>query len=135
MKLEQQVCSLELAKKLKGLGVKQESLFYYYVWLDKMGAERMQGIYQGVFADNITGRDYAFYSAFTVAELGEMLPEHIFKKGRLYIIKTHEGEEFWQIYYRNQFGISIIESAATEADARAKMLIYLIENKLWTPSA
>ena len=29
MKLEQQVCSLELAQKLKELGVKQESLFYW----------------------------------------------------------------------------------------------------------
>ena len=29
MKLEKQVCSLELAKKLKELGVKQESLWFY----------------------------------------------------------------------------------------------------------
>ena len=29
MKLEDQVVSLELAKKLKELGVKQESLFYW----------------------------------------------------------------------------------------------------------
>ena len=30
MKLEQQVVSLELAKKLKELGVKQDSLFYWW---------------------------------------------------------------------------------------------------------
>jgi len=30
MELEKQVCSLALAKKLKELGVKQESLFVYY---------------------------------------------------------------------------------------------------------
>ena len=30
MKLEQQVCSLELAKELKKLGVKQKSEFYWY---------------------------------------------------------------------------------------------------------
>ena len=29
MKIESQVCSLELAKKLKELGVKQESLYYW----------------------------------------------------------------------------------------------------------
>jgi len=29
MKLEDQVCSLELAKRLKELGVEQESLFYW----------------------------------------------------------------------------------------------------------
>ena len=29
MKLEEQVCSLELAKELKELGVKQDSMFYW----------------------------------------------------------------------------------------------------------
>jgi hypothetical protein len=29
MELEKQVCNLELAQKLKKLGVKQESLFYW----------------------------------------------------------------------------------------------------------
>jgi len=31
MRLKDQVCSLELARKLKRLGVKQESLWYYTV--------------------------------------------------------------------------------------------------------
>jgi hypothetical protein len=30
MKLEDQVCSLELAKRLQELGVKRESLFYWH---------------------------------------------------------------------------------------------------------
>ena len=32
--LEQQVCSLELATKLKQLGIKQKSLFYWVVGLE-----------------------------------------------------------------------------------------------------
>jgi len=72
MKLEDQVCSLELAKRLKELGVKQESYFYWisdedenfvvptgtYDWGDWPGYEKFE----------------PKYSAFTVAELGEMLP-------------------------------------------------------------
>ena len=33
MPIEEQVCSLELAKKLKGLGVPQDSVFY---WRDRL---------------------------------------------------------------------------------------------------
>ena len=44
MKLEQQVCNLELARKLKSLGVKQESAFYWAngkeIELDEMEIER-----------------------------------------------------------------------------------------------
>ena len=38
MKLEEQVVSLEIAKKLRGLGCKQDSLFYYGIMhLTKQG--------------------------------------------------------------------------------------------------
>ena len=37
MKLEDQVCSLELAKKLKELGVKQDSLFYWNLYSFPIG--------------------------------------------------------------------------------------------------
>jgi len=33
MKLKDQICSLELARELKKLGVKQESLFYWVISL------------------------------------------------------------------------------------------------------
>lgn len=65
-------------------------------------------------------------AAFTVAELGEMLK----RKKYMLIPVTVEGE--WQ-------GADIVNGSylplgrmdeVTEADARAKMLIYLIENKL-----
>lgn len=76
MKLEDQVCSLELAKKLKELGVEQKSLFYWTC-------------YDSSFDDE--GEDYGnivhyetpdchpdwHCSAFTVAELGKMLPKRI----------------------------------------------------------
>lgn len=140
MKIEQQVVSLELAKKLKELGVKQESYFHW-------GKSAFSGVY-GItstdsrhlakineFHDEPGASDYYdLISAFTVAELGEMLPEYInipYKNGR------KRAQDHWLLfrkgyvrYYANAYCDSPHFSANTEADARAKMLIYLIENKL-----
>jgi len=125
MKLEEQVCSLELAKKLKELGVKQESLFYWSTYDDGNSKER-PGI---AFVDdcNLSFME-DLVSAYTVAELGEMLKT---KSDRAYLApvpvngrwnapSVREGK----IVDLGRFGVM------TEADARAKMLIYLIENKL-----
>ena len=113
MKLEQQVANLELSKKLKELGVKQESLFW---WMKTNNGD-----------EYVLGRVHSrphneTVSTFTVAELGEMLPVNF----HLSMFRTLNGQ--WgveldtneQISYRND----------TEADARAQMLIYLLENKL-----
>src|ERR1051325_10817319 len=62
MQLEQQVCSLELAKRLRELGVKQESYFYWF--FEEYNHEPVGWRIQTEEGD---------YSAFTVAELGEML--------------------------------------------------------------
>ena len=72
--LEQQVCSLDLAKRLKELGVKQESQF----WWDKDDTGEYT---QLIIAFNFNSRNANLkvfrtddaISAFTVAELGEML--------------------------------------------------------------
>lgn len=117
MKLEQQVCSLELAKKLKELGVKQESLF----WYERVKvAGKNEWLKDWTLAFNNNSKPYSeayILSAFTVAELGQILPDKI-----LYELYH---DHLWQI---NAYGQKIIVD--TEADARAKMLIYLLENKL-----
>jgi|TARA_R100001530_G_scaffold135693_1_gene113566 hypothetical protein len=112
MKLEDQVVSLELAKKLKELKVKQESLWYHYRIGDKWGIKLTK--------PTIENEHSEFYSAFTVSELGEILPEtnwQTYREKKGWIITDH------QINLPTQ-------KADTEADARAKMLIYLLENKL-----
>lgn len=120
MKLVDQVCSLDLAKRLKDLGVGQESLFCY----------ANGGLYSN--PDFLTDNQFA---AFTVAELGEMLPPE-WSGFELVIEKT--GPIGWQIKYvergyedetRGDFFFDI-----SEANARAKMLIYLIENKIINPT-
>lgn len=115
MKLENQVVSLELAKKLKELGVKQDSLLCWskineMVWL----------------SDDFKNSRYysleAFISAFTVAELGEIL-----KRNGCKSFQSFDVDGMWCCWHRSTNFI-----ADTEADARAKMLIYLLENKLIT---
>lgn len=109
MELEKQVVSLELAKKLKSLGCKQESLFWWTDDEDSPLGEMVVG----------TFRDINSYSAFTVAELGQMLP-------MCQQFKTPIG---WVIRYENLMG-SWEDNAKTEADARAKMICYLLRMSL-----
>jgi len=121
MKLEKQVCSLELAKRLKELKIKQESLFQ---WCDISGKA---WLYYGKIINSPEMR----CSAFTVAELGELLPDFIKTREENYFI-TMDCDK--HICYENMEKTSEIHfmdnfDKFTEADARAKMLIYLIENK------
>lgn len=85
MKLKDQVCSLKLAKKLKKLGVNQESEFYYMQASDEYTKDSEHGSLScglsGYFGKNtepyvlgmmeiigmVNCKNY--YSAFTVAEL------------------------------------------------------------------
>jgi hypothetical protein len=124
MKLEQQVTSLELSKRLKELGVRQESLFYFFG--NKAELEAMRG-YGG--PEILLEGDYSWavrVSAFTVAEIGEMLPPGM--------PSAHGKGMKWICF--NEFKRSPQEgylmTGDTETDARAKMLIYLLENKLIT---
>ena len=115
MKLENQVVSLDLAKRLKEVGVKQESLFVWYTnpWQHKTGLEIRKKAEENLLVGHA---DYC--AAFTVAELGEMLPED-----ESFRIKHTTGEcNIWRD--------DEVFSGDTETDARAKMLIYLLENKL-----
>jgi hypothetical protein len=114
MKLENQVVSLDLAKRLKELGVKQESLFY---WHDSE-----------VISDDSRLRVPEDVSAFTVAELGEMLPVNSETKR---IAVTNEWYCRFRHWKANGHGYDEYQQdAKTEADARAKMLIYLLEKGL-----
>lgn len=134
MKLESQVCSLELAMRLKELGVKQESLFVYCEIEFKWELRYLQNILSRMRRQELDDRSL---SAFTVAELGEMLPdefpgnsESIFDS---FMVRM-QGFQRWHVRYIHDEDREVYhcEEAETEADARAKMLIYLLENKLIT---
>jgi hypothetical protein len=67
------------------------------------------------------------YPAFSVAELGEMLPYGCDT------CKFVPEEGGWIVHSEDVPGMNWKED--TEADARARCLIYLVENKLISPSA
>jgi hypothetical protein len=113
MKLENQVCSLDLAKRLKELGVKLESLFWWR-WFE--GTNDFELANSQYLPEDI--------SAFTVAELGE----RIMTSEDLDLPWYGNGVWFWSTPSGGSF-------EKTEADARAKMLCYLVESKLMIATA
>ena len=143
MKPQKQVCSLELSKKLKELGVKQESLWYWGLFVRNDGQpNRWELSDRNILNIQNISILKEKCSAFTVAELGEVLPESILT------IRPYQKNEWdykpkdkWQCSICGKNGYCCMsdgfidtnlttEMTNTEADARAKMLIYLIENKL-----
>lgn len=127
MKLENQVCSLESAKKLKELGVEQNSLLYWE-YCNRFNKWQIE---YDIFDGDKGMRGEGDVSAFTVAELGEMLPKHIDKHGwRHHFQILHLSDKFWEVSYVNNECIVKHILSETEAEARAKILIYLYENKL-----
>jgi len=131
MKLENQVCSLELAKKLKELGVEQESLYRHVAYVDYGNGQKIwspSGWYLLSKDDSIFKRasiDEEWCSAFTVAELTEFLIQH--KHNFLPYFCDNPRERCW-VYNFGQYPEYV--SAETLADCLAKMIIHLIENKL-----
>lgn len=143
MTLTQQVCSLEHAKRLKALNVKQESLFW---WTDiKESTCRVitsEDACDGdqCFVPKKWKEDGRAISAFTTAELGEMIPKRIgTDDGKAYwpcygwiidIDLTAQAFVWWEAEDENNSHEYFAQRADTEADARAKTLIYLLEQKL-----
>lgn len=139
MKLEKQLTSLELSKRLKELGVRQESHFRWVVGGALNGSHYSEQIEPSKTQSfGAANQAYSHYSAFTVSELGEMLPFQIkYKKHICYLSCQKNIPEYggWYCFYESSDIVRPTEktemfTADTEADARAKMLIYLIENDL-----
>lgn len=134
MKLEDQVCTLEQSKKLKELGITQYSLFYHIDNLVKeIGYEGIKlrhsinPLNKGMPVD---GGVVRYYSAFTVAELGVMLPTGY---DTMRITSDKSLKSFEWNGYDLEGEVFSFEGFDTEAQCRAAMVIYLIESNNITP--
>lgn len=142
MRIEDQVVSLELAKRLKELRVKQDSLFYW----SGIITSNLRLLFPKEKTDILLAEDgwseQDIASAFTVAELGELLPNEI-ANTELFTpmiqkrMKHHKNRWSWHLNYYGGvektflFDEFVIDD--TEANARAKMLIHLIESGIIDP--
>ena len=115
MKLENQLTNLKLSQKLKELGVKQKSQFYWTNLEWERREEDNFAITSGKVEwhlenSKVENKEYKdnYYSAFTCAELGEMLK---WKEAIIFGLPEKVKE--------------LLKDNDTEANFRAKMLIYL----------
>jgi len=145
MKLEDQVCTLEQAKRLEELlGEDIKSSFY---WVDWYGWHIAQPCSKGFVYIDQDGKVYTetikeCFNAFTVAELGVMLQDSIKKDWLGTMGHPVIGYHCSYIYEDKEFGETKSlcsfpheqdpEFTKTEAQARAEMLIYLLEKELIT---
>ena len=149
MKLQDQCCTLEQAIRLKELGVVQQPALYYFYEEIINGDRQMKLLPLWIRdystdenSDSITGAldgtyNNQVYAAFTVAELGLILPHQFtsFKLADLHCVG--EGMKFWIVEslgkpvcpvcenYDTEYHINT--ARPTEAQSRAAILIRLIE--------
>ena len=137
MKIENQVVTIEQAKKLKELGVTQDTLYaFYHHWeINKM-------VYSLMLKDSDSINES--FAAPTVAELGVMLPhfDNLSQMGGFVHLtefdpSVQDGNPWYCVWEYDKdkenagFGREIIDGE-TEAQARAAMLIYCLERQLTT---
>jgi hypothetical protein len=155
MKLEDHVTNLELSERLKELGVKQFGTLFAWAEVGKEKDKNGKWIWEYQVVKNDFQADIEFIAAFTASELGEILPNtikfpkagdkrswhdvsHLSKKeieemryvGLLSISKPTDWTVLYQSYIILGSDIKADTHDKTMANAMAKMLIYLIENKL-----
>lgn len=145
MKLNSQVCSFELAKQLKELGVKQDSISWWFPNADKFSL---------ACTFNLVDPINNMYSAFTAAELFELIPYFIdtkknepfngfrFNMTMITIVENNIAKRVFSInYHCDTYGMEQFPISSGKlfkhniydenlANSLAKVLIYLIENKL-----
>jgi len=130
------VVSLELAKRLKELGCKQESDFYWEQTIGGDQEQRGEATLTTRHLKECCEKDKAlrFIPAYHVGELGELLKGFCTTSYMCNIRKQGESEQWGcarQVTDDDlHFMLKDVQFGNTEADARAKLLIYMIEQGL-----
>ncbi len=124
MKIEEQVISLELAKKLKELGVKQDMEAHSSYWVNLRGDWRFMTMDDG--EDSPSQTTYEWAKAFTVAELLDIAPPgtSVLKRTE---VETNSNPRYYvetPDHYRKS------DWHENPAEALGLMLAFLYENNL-----
>lgn len=121
MKLQNQVCNLEQAKKLSELGIVQgKSIFFYDTWMsDKNKLQYNSGHQNG---DGYKNPESCF-SAFTLSELGTMLDSETYTQRT-----GSEDSKYANWEWMNDGNETGSGLFATEVEARCEMLITALTN-------
>lgn len=150
MKLEDQVISLPMAQRLKELGVKQESYFSWFKYQyskrklkypGKMGRFTQQEFCGILKSDEPFSADYAVIDkscAFTVAELGQLLPDSLTVDHYRMHFHSYKQEQYkkpalWTCTLGHSTDKEVPDfDRHNEAEARGALLIHLLESNLIT---
>jgi hypothetical protein len=127
-----QVCTPEQAVKLKELGVDDKAPLL--AWKDISFSSDRSAF---ALTPNDGSLRHLYYPAFTVAELGEMMPDYLEDKGHQWYY-TQNKLDGWEVGFERvdvAYGgcNHLLSRMATEAQARAAMLIHLLENGIISP--
>ena len=137
MRLELQVCTADQARRLKELGVAQNS-FFGITQEGNIISKHSQGLALYAIATETN-------AAFTVAELGQMLPEYVDKGSRTFrrVQWSNRPSDGNPLVHAEEYRLAYRQSSedcfgefpdnfhfSTEAQIRAAVLIHLLETKL-----
>jgi|LGOV01.1.fsa_nt_gb hypothetical protein len=132
MNLETQVVSIALAKEMAELGFEQDSLFSWIVYEDKTAHIELTKWAKTQYV-GIGIKESVLYAAYTVAELGAMLPESIITgvAPTTYYLsitkRVYPDCDEWHVKYRNEstHNTHCVFKECTQADAYAQACIWL----------
>lgn len=141
MNLIDQVVSLELSKRLKELGVWQHSLFYWVRPINEWQLTIVNTDKDKIYFNNSIMDIFPLEhcAAFTVAELGKFLPKSITVSVKYPDVWGSSQIEAGLSYDENGFPLYSYQEDSDyapnylgehEADYRAEMLIWLLQEKL-----
>lgn len=137
MKMENQVCTYEQAIKLMEAGINIDSEYRWFFAVRKKTEEHIPPILSTTCPFDLRTFNTGSIPAYTTSELGVMLPEELIHSNSISNLKqwTYCEKGFicdFRLIYRNNHdpNKTFPENpiyAKTEAEARAKILIYLLE--------
>jgi hypothetical protein len=129
--IAKQVCSPAVAQTLKERAVPQDSLWY---WVASRRGQYPLLCTAEELAEMPLFQRVAM-SAFTVGELGELLPSAIEQNDEILHWRCEKSARGFTVAYgrRGEQQNRIERKAPSEAEARAQMLLSLIENNLYIP--